>query len=833
MKKRRGKAKWYVLWLVMMAVFSGCIFMLSRYSVVIPDVLMGKEYKETELFEKAMEYETQQLEEYFTLQGMVADDWQIDGDKTILSLCDIYTNGYLWSLGELCNVSIPGEEYTGQLKKTEKEFWKSGCSLDSLFSLQRHLTYDGVLYYDYGRLYEVADSAADRGYIKLVHDLLQKNTLSAIKFKNIGQGCYRMDALPFEENGEEIRKDVYDMRTAQTMAKYVAQMYSYYREKYAMGRSNFSYNFSQGNLNMPENIAVDYSMDESGSADVMYSAVSYDGIYHTDAYGLDENLAKNFLLPMVLRNYQEEDSVQLGYIMLDLSLKKKDAFYYGKILYSEASKRVLPLLIAGGVSLLCCVGTSVYMVMAWRRRYLEHRRDGEQTTRELRGFIGKFELQILFCVASFAGIPVTIGLYWHADRAGVLSNQEKALYFSGVFAFAIVFIFCLNRFIHTTILDSVRKRSLILNFWNKMNSIGHWFQDKYYLLGFRLRYICCVVSVCLWFAAIVLLCSLGWFYKRQDCMVGALVCLVAGIFLLLRYVLSRYRQNEFYREVLEGVKRISEGELTYQMTGEYSYREQEMADAINQIASGMQRAVEEQIKSERTKTRLITNVSHDIKTPLTSVINYVGLLKQEHLESERTREYLDVLDMKSQRLKILIEDLIEASKISSGAIELHPDTWNLQEFLVQVGGEFADRFAEKELELVSTIPEEPVMVWADSQRIFRVMENLYVNAYKYALPGTRIYLEVRREEQQAVVIIRNISEQRVEVNPEELTDRFVRGEESRSSDGSGLGLSIAKSLLELHGGSIKISTEADLFRVIVTLPLAQDEKESAQEEKES
>lgn len=825
MVKRRGKGKWYVLWLVMIAVFSGCIFLLSKYSVVATDVLEGKEYTDTKLFEKAMAYETLELEEYFKLRDIVAYNWGLKAASNFLSLCSGYSTGYMWPLGEFCDVDKPGEEYKKKLEKAEKEFWKSECEPDSMFHLQRHLAYDGVVFYDYGRLYELEESPADGKMVDTVHNILDKTPISNVKFSSIGQGCYRMDPLHDEELGGEIPKDIYDMRTVQSVAKYAVQMYGYYRDKYADGNSNFSYRLTKGNIEVQQIIDVEHEIEENGVDNVLYSKVYYDGIYHTDAYGLDENMAKNILLPAVIEEHDASDKGYTGYIRLDTSFEKEDVFYYGKALYDEASRWVLPLLIVTVISFLCCVAAGVFSVLGWRRTYIEQRQQTRGEGKERRGFIGKLELQLFLCIASFAGMPTVMYYYWHADNTGILTSEEKMLYFLGTIGCALLFIIFLNRFIHTALPDSVKKHSIVLNFWDKTESIARWFQKRYHSLSYQMQYKICIISIWLWFISIVSLCAGGWIYKKQEFMIGAGVCMTLGVFLLLKNVLSGYRKNEFYQEVLEGVKRISDGELTYQMTGEYSYSEQEMADAINQIANGMQRAVEEQIKSERTKTRLITNVSHDIKTPLTSVINYVGLLKQENLEGERTKEYLDVLDMKSQRLKVLIEDLIEASKISSGAIELHKNTWNLTEFLGQVNGEFADRFIEKELEIVSTMPNKPVMVWADSQRIYRVMENLYINIYKYALSKTRIYLEVRQEEQQAVIILRNISEQRVEINPEELTERFVRGEESRSSDGSGLGLSIAKSLLELHGGSITISTEADLFRVTVTLPLAQDEYE--------
>ena len=276
-----------------------------------------------------------------------------------------------------------------------------------------------------------------------------------------------------------------------------------------------------------------------------------------------------------------------------------------------------------------------------------------------------------------------------------------------------------------------------------------------------------------------------------------------------------------------GAAKIAQGDISYQieLPEKASKEQRELAETINHIRQGLEHAVEESLRSERMKTELITNVSHDIKTPLTSVINYVDLLKREHIENERVREYLDVLDRKSMRLKGLIEDLVEASKASSGTIELQITTLNYGELVSQTNGEFEEKFEEAGLTLVTDLPEEAVRFKGDGRRVFRILENLYGNAAKYALAGTRIYVKLSCAEDRltgknmAQFSIKNISRDQLNVDPGELMERFVRGDASRSSEGSGLGLYIANNLTERMGGRFDLRLDGDLFEVVVSFPV--------------
>lgn len=269
-------------------------------------------------------------------------------------------------------------------------------------------------------------------------------------------------------------------------------------------------------------------------------------------------------------------------------------------------------------------------------------------------------------------------------------------------------------------------------------------------------------------------------------------------------------------KVREKISKMYNGEIYEPLKEEELYGELKVvAKELNDISGGLSNAIEEATKSERLKTELITNVSHDIKTPLTSIINYVDLMKKENIENEKIQEYLDILDSKSQRLKKLTEDLIEASKASSGNIKLTMEKLNIKELIKQVSAEFEDKFAKRGLEIIETFPEEEVNVSADSRYLYRVMENIYANISKYALENSRVYIDVIKTKEKVQIVLKNISKDKLNISVDELMTRFVRGEESRTTEGSGLGISIAKSLTELQNGKFNIYLDGDLFKVVI------------------
>lgn len=246
-----------------------------------------------------------------------------------------------------------------------------------------------------------------------------------------------------------------------------------------------------------------------------------------------------------------------------------------------------------------------------------------------------------------------------------------------------------------------------------------------------------------------------------------------------------------------------------------------MARYINRIGDGLDAAVEKSLKDERMKTELITNVSHDLKTPLTSIINYVDLLKRKNFTDPEVLNYLEILDSKSHRLKSLTEDVVEASKASTGNISLEMAELNFVEMLYQVMGEFEERFLEHHLMLMTHFPDSPAMIYADGRRMWRILENLFGNILKYAMENTRVYAEVLLENNMVIFTLKNISAQPLNIPAEELTERFIRGDVARNTEGSGLGLSIAQSLTELQGGVFELYLDGDLFKVCLKFPVRQ------------
>ena len=299
-----------------------------------------------------------------------------------------------------------------------------------------------------------------------------------------------------------------------------------------------------------------------------------------------------------------------------------------------------------------------------------------------------------------------------------------------------------------------------------------------------------------------------------------------GVCIVLMFILSVVAFL-YIKRLANGLDAISSA-LTKAETGDYNFSVpvyvmpealKPMGEKVNNLTSGLNIAIEDALKNERTKAELITNVSHDLKTPLTSIITYTDLLKQCDIEDATACEYINVLDEKSARLKKLIEDLVEASKASSGNVTLNLVEINLNELTEQVFGEYEDTLDELKLDLKMNTPSEPIYVVADGQKTYRIIENLFSNVKKYALPGTRVYLDLSEENGEALLQMKNISREEMNFDAEHLTERFVRGEDSRTTEGSGLGLSIAKSLTELQGGKFDITIDGDLFKVVIKLPL--------------
>ena len=309
------------------------------------------------------------------------------------------------------------------------------------------------------------------------------------------------------------------------------------------------------------------------------------------------------------------------------------------------------------------------------------------------------------------------------------------------------------------------------------------------------------------FLILAITCSL-WFFG-----IMALVVYSVVLFLILRKYYNDLQEK--YAVLLKATGEIAKGNLDVKITEDLGVF-QPFKPEIEKIQNGFKKAVDEEVKSQRMKTELITNVSHDLKTPLTAIITYVDLLKNEK-DEEKKKEYIDVLERKSLRLKVLIEDLFEISKASSKNVTLNIIDVDVVNLFKQVKFELEDKIKAANLEFRCTYPEEKVILPLDSQKTYRIFENLLVNIVKYAMPYTRVYVEITKEKEKVRIRMKNVSATELNFNPEELTERFVRGDTARNTEGSGLGLAIAKSFTELQKGKLKIETEADLFKVEVQL----------------
>ena len=303
------------------------------------------------------------------------------------------------------------------------------------------------------------------------------------------------------------------------------------------------------------------------------------------------------------------------------------------------------------------------------------------------------------------------------------------------------------------------------------------------------------------------------YYENDNLIIGFFVIsAIVSVILLLAAIA--------FQRVKHGGEKIVNGDLDSKIDTQYMFGDiKDFAESLNNINQGLQNAIDDKMKSERFKTELITNVSHDIKTPLTSIVNYVDLIKKEDCDNEKINEYIEVLDRQSNRLKKLIEDLVEASKASTGNLVVELTKCNLTVLVNQAIGEFFEKFENMGLQVVQTIDSQDVYILADGRRLWRVFDNLLNNTCKYALSGTRVYIDMTKEQNRVVVTFRNISKHPINISGDELTERFVRGDRSRNTEGSGLGLSIAKSLTELQNGSFEINTDGDLFKAKITFDI--------------
>lgn len=489
-------------------------------------------------------------------------------------------------------------------------------------------------------------------------------------------------------------------------------------------------------------------------------------------------------------------------IGVDTQLSAMDDLYDAQTEYTKLHPWIKISIVAALVSLMGWILTLVYLTLAAGHQ------EGETEIRL--NPLDKVKTELL--VAGF--VLITSELIILMGRGSTKSwDVSGLLVASGTISFVIDTMFLIFY------LSMVRRLKAEV-MWE--NSLVCWL-GKGLEKTFRERTV--TVRVLLLFAGHMLVCfvlAVGAFhYNNLYCLLALLMFSGAEAYGILRKSVEHY-------QILQGVEEIAEGALGAKIDVDDLHGEdKKLAEAINNIGTGLLHAVDDSTKNERMKADLITNVSHDIKTPLTSIINYVNLLKMEHIENERVNNYVRVLDEKSQRLKQLTEDLVEASRISSGNVKLEMQKIDIVELVYQTGGEFNEKFEDKELTIVTKIPQKAIYIMADGRQLYRVIENLYNNVAKYALEKTRVYVDVQAGTEKVLFSIKNVSEKSLATensNVEDLTERFIRGDSSRTTEGSGLGLSIAKNLTVLMGGQFDIGVDGDLFKANIVFPVYRKEQ---------
>lgn len=479
------------------------------------------------------------------------------------------------------------------------------------------------------------------------------------------------------------------------------------------------------------------------------------------------------------------------YVPEDSALSGKTAFWFriADFLYSVR----YTVFFTGGICLLLWIILLCFLYSA-----AGHRKDG--TVRL--NYLDRVPFDIA-AAAVIAATPLSFVLVVEAGYGSFVSMMTAAvLVLSADYFIALAFTM--------TFATRLKTRTLIKNtvIYRFLKFLFKKLKSLFAFIGYNLRNIPLVIRTAAICGAAILfqLIVYGLFAYNTGEMVVFWLFFAFAITAIVIYVAITLQK------IKEGGERIAGGDLDYKIDTKYIYGDfRDFCGTLNNSA-----AVSEKMKSERFKTELITNVSHDIKTPLTSIINYVDLIKKEEPENEKIREYISVLDRQSGRLKKLIEDLVEASKASSGSVAVNLAECDPSVLLSQTVGEFDERLKAAGLTAVINTPEKPVRIMADGRHLWRVFDNLMNNICKYSQKGTRVYLDVSESGGRVNVTFKNISAYELNISGEELTERFVRGDRSRSTEGSGLGLSIARSLTEIQGGTLKIDIDGDLFKVTVS-----------------
>lgn len=562
--------------------------------------------------------------------------------------------------------------------------------------------------------------------------------------------------------------------------------------------------------------ATEGKIEEVFSSYGKYICVCPGKIFFNTNTNVEYDFIKDILVDEYGYSFNDDTKFYFG---IDTEYPVGDVFALNKQAF-ENTKKIIPWIVSFGAAFLIgFAALGVVIVTNDKKRY------SNITSKNSLNYFDKLPIEI-----TFLGFVLLI-LILYLGESYTIKSADRNLSFNKAYwaipAISLLFfdIFVILLFIYGFIKRFICKNVLEGSFYSFIAPKLFKYRDKAKRLNYRL-YDQAGVALRTWSIYVVfLLFNVFWalmlFFSNHP-FISFVVLFSFDVAVGVSLFNRSYERNQ----IIESIGKISSGDYKFKINTEKLHGDnKDLAEAVNEIGQGLSKAVEISTKDEKLKADLITNVSHDIKTPLTSIINYVDLLKRTNIQDENAAKYISILEEKTQRLKQLTFDLVEASKISSGNISIELIKIDFVEFLKQVIGEFEEKFEEKQLKIVLNAPEKNVFIMADPRHMFRVVENLFNNIYKYALPDTRVYLDLvidnEGEKNIMILSLKNISANELNIEADELTERFIRGDVSRSTEGSGLGLSIAKNLTKIQNGIFEIYLDGDLFKVTLAFELVE------------
>lgn len=761
---------------------------------------VSKDYYDSEIYKDNLEDSTKTILRYIAIREQMEEFGEYCGTKII----DVgaFANRYSGDVYEGPSVKY----YLDDLIK-----WGQKASMGS-YSFCTYEFYTAKEYCDFFNL-DFKNFELPKGYkVSDAYSSFEtlKNEYLTIDGKRAEQ--FSSDEIEYQEIIKNIQKSVTDI-----YQNYVE--YQRYNEIFAEDKTNLRYYVSLTNKGKKEYFS-NTKDTYKGISDHFLSEIfkNYGEYIYACPGKIEFNTNTPALYDVIKQSVIEDygysfpDDTRI-YIGLDTSYPVKDNFYSTYCSFQRTAKLIPWLVSLGALGLVLFVGIFFYQYQRDKKFF------GNKENKQYLDTFDKLPIEISFVFVILLMLLLYLGETELFHRQIISRDRSSARYFVPAISLLLLDLYIalqffygfLRRFICKNVWEGSIASAISPKLKKSTTGLRRWFWRVYDSAGVAIRtwltYVLFLLFNCFWTC-------LMFFGTNKIIPFLVLFVFDASVGAAL------FNRNYERKKIVDGIRRISGGDYVFKIDNSKMHGDnKEFADAVNDIGLGLSKALEVSTKDEKLKADLITNVSHDIKTPLTSIINYVDLLKRENIEDEKIKKYISVLDEKSQRLKQLTFDLVEASKVSSGNISIDLIKLDFVEFIKQAVGEFEEKFEQKGLSLVVNVPSTQTFAMVDPRHMWRVLENILNNVFKYALENTRVYLDlvvVEEDKKTIVLSLKNISNQQLNIPAEELTERFIRGDVSRSTEGSGLGLSIAKNLTLAQHGDFKIYLDGDLFKVTIT-----------------